>query len=258
MSDTAIPMPGDVSSPSSASGYLNCGYKWYARHVLHLDDPKTGALLIGTAVHAALGENFAQKVDSKRDLPAAGVTAVYRESWDTQAPDTEFRDDEDPATMRAQGEALALLYLDQVAPSIEPAAVELRVAGFIGGVSVRGYVDVLDVDGRIIDIKTAARKPSGIANDYRFQIATYSRLTPGATGASLLSTITKTKAPALVDQAFMVDQADVDATEAVYPLVQRSIRAGVFNPNRSSHMCSKKYCSFWRSCEREFGGRVSD
>jgi hypothetical protein len=50
--------------------------------------------------------------------------------------------------------------------------------GEIAGVSVRGWVDLLDLSGRIIDIKTSARKPA-IEPEYRFQIATYA---PAASG----------------------------------------------------------------------------
>ena len=45
--------------------------------------------------------------------------------------------------------------------------------------------------------------------------------------------------------------------QKLYPAVQQAIRAGLFLPNRSSNLCSRKYCSFWRRCEREFGGKVA-
>lgn len=41
----------------------------------------------------------------------------------------------------------------------EPAAVELPITGEIGGVAVRGYVDLLDTIGRVIELKSAAREP---------------------------------------------------------------------------------------------------
>jgi hypothetical protein len=37
--------------------------------------------------------------------------------------------------------------------------VELPVEGVIAGVRVQGIVDLLDTEGRIIDCKTAARRP---------------------------------------------------------------------------------------------------
>jgi hypothetical protein len=41
---------------------------------------------------------------------------------------------------------------------------------------------VLDVEGRLIDFKTASRRPSHVSPDYAFQLATYQQITPGASG----------------------------------------------------------------------------
>ena len=182
------PAPGDVLSPSGASQFLGCGFKWFCKHVRKLPDPKTGALLQGSCVHAALAENYRQKLETQCDLPAAGVKAIYADTWGTQVKETEFRDDEGPDTLKAEGEVLTLKYLDEQAPAIEPAAVELPVMGEIGGVRVRGIIDLLDTSGRIIDVKTAARTPSRVkvngqeryevSPDYRFQVATYRQLEP--------------------------------------------------------------------------------
>lgn len=267
----SIDAPGDVLSPSSASTQLSCGAKWQFRYLERLPDPPTGALTMGSAVHAAINANFEQKLDTHEDLPAAGVQAVYLQAWDLlikgEMPSryggkpslpTEFRDDEEPSELRTQGLALTLKYLDEACPEIHPAAVELPVAGTIGGARVRGYIDLLDTEGRVIDLKTAARKPSEISPDYRFQVATYCQLCPQATGEARVDTLVKTKTPQLVQLTCAIDQTDVDQTQKIYPLVQQSIRAGIFLPNRGSNLCSRKYCGFWRACEREFGGRVSE
>ena len=65
------------------------------------------------------------------------------------------------------------------APSIQPKAVDLPVEGVIAGVRVQGIVDLLDMEGRIIDFKTAARRPAGITPEYHLQLTTYSMTTPG-------------------------------------------------------------------------------
>ena len=269
--------PGDVLSPSGASGYLSCGAKWAYRHIQHLPDPPTGALSLGTAVHVAIGANFEQKMETKQDLPAAGVAAIYTEAWDLltkgeypgrngrpPALPTEFRADEEPAELKAQGLALTLKYLDEACPEIQPAAVELRVEGSIGAVHVRGYIDLLDTTGRVIDLKTAAKSLSldkatsqyEVSNDYRFQVATYSQICPYASGEARVDTLVKTKTPKLVQQVVSVEEAYVQQTMRMYPVVQLAIRAGQFLPNRQSYMCSRHYCSFWRQCQADFGGKV--
>jgi hypothetical protein len=37
---------------------------------------------MGNAVHAAIGENFRSKIETKRDLPPLGIRAIYLEAWD--------------------------------------------------------------------------------------------------------------------------------------------------------------------------------
>ncbi|MDP9171444.1 MAG: hypothetical protein M3N54_12560, partial [Acidobacteriota bacterium] len=64
--------------------------------------------------------------------------------------------------------------------------------------------------------------------------------------------------PGLVQMDCTIGQPDIEATEKLYPLVQRGIRGGWFAPNRNSTMCSRRYCSFWRACTAEFGGTVND
>ena len=146
--------------------------------------------------------------------------------------------------------------MDEAAPWIQPAAVELDVTGEIGGVPVRGKVDLLDEDGRVVDVKTAARKPTGISPDYAFQLATYRQITPGATGEARLDTLVKTKAPQLIQQSYEVSEQDLRATAVLYPLVRDGIASGLYFPNRQSLSCSRRNCCFWRQCEREFGGAV--
>jgi len=172
----------EVLSPSQVRCFMDCQMRWWFKYGLRYPDPSTGKMALGRAVHAPLAENFAQKLETREDLPVTAVLALFRGAWANEQEQTEFRDDEDPAELGACGQALVAKYIEEVAPLIEPAAVEIRVHGEIAGVRVQGWIDLLDVSGRIIDIKTAARRPTGIEPDYRFQIATYVKLTGGASG----------------------------------------------------------------------------
>ena len=150
----------EVLSPSQIRCFMDCQVRWWFKYGLRVPEPPTGKMALGTAVHAALAHNFEQKLDTREDLPVTGVLALFREAWNSELEQTEFRDDEDPSELRACGEALVSKYIDEAAPAIDPAAVEIRVEGKIGGVKIHGWIDLLDVDGRIIDFKTAARKPA--------------------------------------------------------------------------------------------------
>lgn len=80
----------------------------------------------------------------------------------------------------------------------------------------------------------------------------------GASGPCRLDTVTKGRTIALTQKNFLVGPADRRYAETIYPMVQESIRERVFLPRRSSNLCFRKYCGYWRSCEREFGGTVRE
>ena len=114
------------------------------------------------------------------------------------------------------------------------------------------------MEGRIIDIKTAARKPTDISPQHALQLATYRQITPGASGVASIDTLVKTKTVQLIRQSYTVSGADLRATACLYPLVQEGIRNGLYFPNRGSFLCSRRHCAFWRHCEAEFGGTIPE
>jgi hypothetical protein len=237
---------------------MDCHARWWFKYNLKHPDPPNGNLALGRAVHWALTQNFLQKVETYEDLPLSGVLGLFREAWARECDQAEFRDDEEPLQLGLSGEGLVAKYLDEVAPSIEPAAVELHVEGEVGGVRVQGFIDILDVDGRIIDLKTAKASPNRIEPMSRFQIATYSQLSPEASGKGRLDILVKTKTPKVVLQSFEVTPEDLRATQTLYLRAGQAMRSEHYMPNRLSMFCSRRHCAYWRICECEWGGEVPE
>jgi hypothetical protein len=161
-----------------------------------------------------------------------------------------------PAEFLELGEAMIQKYLAEAAPLIQPAAVESRVSGVIAGVKVAGYVDLLDIEGRIVDSKSTLKPSVGIAHDHRLQLTSYVMITPAASGVCRLDTVTKGRTVRLILKSFAITAQDRQYAETIYPMVQDSIRDGLFLPRRNSVLCSRRYCGFWRRCELEYGGTV--
>jgi CRISPR/Cas system-associated exonuclease Cas4 (RecB family) len=252
------PEAANLLSPTQVRTFLDCSAKWWFRYGLRLPEPKTSSLALGSAVHEALAENFRQKIETREDLEACGVRVLFRQSWSRQTEEAVFQPDENAGQLGSIGEELVQKYMEEAAPSIDPAGVEFEVTGRIAGVSVRGIVDLIDVHGAVIDIKTAARKPSGISFDHALQLATYRCLSPHASGEARLDTLVKTKTVQLVQHRHTVTDSDLQAARVLYPLVQDGIRSGLYFPNRRSLLCSRRNCAFWQKCEREFGGSVGE
>jgi RecB family exonuclease len=248
--------PTAILSPSTLSTFLDCEARWYYRKVLELPEQRGAALGLGSAVHETIAENYRQKIETKRDLPTEGAVAVFMDAFTRQLDEIELDKTDNADDLRSTGEVITRVYMEQVAPRVEPAAVELHVAGLIGDVAVQGYIDVIDVNGDVIDLKTASKKPSGISPGYRAQVATYAMLAPGASGRARLDTLTKTRTVQHVSQTLQIAESDRKYATRLYSIAQEKMRTGLVAPNRNSNLCSRKYCAHWSRCVEEYGGEV--
>jgi len=249
---------GEVLSPSQVNTYLTCPAKWYFRYLVGLTEPSTGALALGKAFHSMLAANFRQKMVSGCDMHPTEVRDVFAEKWKLASVDAELREDEDASELATTGEALATAYISEAACSVQPLEVEQGVSGEIAGIKVRGIVDVLDVNGCVVDFKTATKRPNGVTAEHGLQLTTYAMITPGASGLCRLDTVTKTKTVQVIQQTYDVGPEERRFAETLYPMIQDSIRDGLYPPHRSSPLCSRRHCGYWREFEREFGGRVPE
>ena len=246
-------LPGEMLSPSQASTYLNCSARWRFKYILGLPDPAGGGAARGRAVHKAI-EYYMRAKMSGMILTAADVMDEWDYIWDDAAECASFAGYENVEALKASGKVLAEKYLTEAAPSIEPAAVEVPLAGAINGVAVRGIADIITIDGTVIDIKTASRKPTGISGDHALQLATYVALYEGSNGEAQIHSLVSTKEPQLIQLESAPGAKGRQFVNRIYPMVVDAINGGLFMPNRSSMLCAK--CPYQSECCDEFGGAI--
>ena len=250
---------GAVLSPSQAKTFaFDCSARWWFKYGMHLPDPKGGSLVRGLAVHRTVEVYFRIRKEGHAVF-ADDMGPAYEAAWGKLETEASFGRDEDIGKLKAQGAALARKYLDEAAPEIEPAEMEVPVAGEIGGVKVRGIVDLLDTKGRIIDLKTAAAKPAGMDPGYLFQLATYHELAgERSSGQSRLDTLVATKTPQLVTIEHRINEADLALTRKLYPLVREGMREGLYYPNRTGDCAAGSTATSRRRAAGNSGGRWSE
>jgi CRISPR/Cas system-associated exonuclease Cas4 (RecB family) len=240
---------GAELSPSQVSRFLSCSASYWFKYGLGLPEPATAQRIRGKVVHRLVAAWFTAKRDGCK------IDATLDDVFEAEAAGAELEPSEASALRQESGE-LAGLYIREVGEEIEPAEVEQPISGTIAGVKVRGIVDLIDVNGDVIDLKVSSRKPSTPSADYRFQVATYRAIAPAAAGSARVDTLVAKKAPELVSLAVDSGAADRRMVERLYPHVQEGIREGLFYPNRSHMFCTRRQCAFWEACEAEYGGKV--
>lgn len=262
-------------SPSQVLKYVDCSAAWSFKYVEKLPDPANANLALGRAMASATAATLRAKMDGEQLAAAMVIAEILAPELAREIAVAELDPGKDDA---AEILATAVRVYDEwhrsVLPILHPAAVEVAVSGEIAGVSVRGYVDMIDVDGTIVDLKTAAKAPSeleadeidesivqvagmpttGISHGHAFQLATYGHVLEAR--IMRIDMITKAKKPRYISQSAKIGEPELRHVEAVYPVVADAMNQGFVVPNRGSLFCSRRGCAFWRRCQREFGGRV--
>ena len=247
----------DVLTPVQVRVFFDCEMRWFYQHLLAVPDPPTASMALEGAIRAALITNFRYKLECKQDLQTEAVVELFRRAWQEQQQAASFCDDEHPNRIGRIGEELVRTYMTQAAPPIQPAAIEARtMQGVLASVRIQAQFDILDEDGMIIAITTARNTSSTIEPMHRFEMTTCYRLTYGASGVVRSDTLATGESLRCVSQVWEITEADIQLTDALYPVAQQAMRRGYYMPNRASVHCSRHQCPHWRRCEQDFGGVV--
>ncbi|MCA0335962.1 MAG: PD-(D/E)XK nuclease family protein [Actinobacteria bacterium] len=249
-------------SPSRAADFKQCPLLFRFRTIDKLEGPPSPAAARGTLVHSVLEHLF--------DLPAPERTpeaarALLPERWaalTTERPELiemiEASDDLDDVTWLDDAASLVERWFELEDPTrLEPAERELYVETEVDGLTLRGYVDRLDVapDGamRVVDYKTGRSPGERFEGKALFQMKFY----------ALVLWRLRGQVPRMLQLVYLgdgqvvryvPDEQDLRSLErnlkAVWAAVVRAAETGDFRP-RTSRLCN--WCDFQEFCP-EFGG----
>jgi len=253
----------DHSSASQINMYLRCSAQYAFRYLDGLKCPPGSALTLGSSFHSAVGGNYAQKVESKVDLPVADVCDLFSTQWEAAKHETAFYPDEDPGEIKDSGIMLLREYQTVLAPNVQPAFAESKFELSFKNIEEKfvGYVDLVDEHGIIRETKTASKNPGlGVLPDHKLQVISYAtgyRVTHKEPERNVfVDYCIKKKKPEITSYSVKVYDTDIDYFLGMVMLVLDGIKKGVAIPNRASNLCSYRWCGYAALCEKKYGGIV--
>ena len=249
-------------SPSRASDFMQCPLLYRFRVIDKLPSPPSAPAARGTLVHSVLERLF--------DLPSAGRTieaaaALVEPQWkallDERPELTDLVEESDPAAVASWfGDAVSLIerwFTLEDPTRLEPAERELYVETIVDGLTLRGYVDRLDVaptgEIRVVDYKTG-RSPSELFEGKAlFQMKFY----------ALVLWRLRGEVPRMLQLVYLAnsemvryspDEADLLAVErklkALWHAIETAAQTGDWRPSKS-RLCD--WCDHRALCP-EWGG----
>lgn len=245
-------------SASQINMYMRCPAQWFFRYVEGYKQPPTAAMIQGTSYHKGVEINYAQKIQSKKDLPIDDVLDAYATEFGNRIIEAEDTPEKDRGELKDQGVGLIKAYHETLAPTIQPIAVEKPFTIDFDNVdyTVEGFVDVIAEGGFVRENKTTAKTPNAVSEDHFVQGTLYALAED--VDAVTYDYAVKLKTPKVVTLTVEIPDHQKAFVLGMVGKIDHAIRSEVFYPNRGSFMCSRRNCGFWSQCERKHGGRVKD
>jgi len=256
-------------SQTQISMIARCPELYHQVYVLGRRQPPGIAQLTGTGYHGGAETNFRQKIESHRDLPADQIieAAVARFESELAGGYSLSKEEVGRGAKVVLGEAkdsvaeLTKCYAADVAPDYQPVAVEHSTHIVLPKAShdLLAITDLRDDQDRVVDLKTASRKPPQQEADDSIQLTVYAAAFHKDVGRPpaevRLDVVTKTKKPTrhvLVSQRGPADyQALVNRINAMLAMLEAFTEKGLEvwpGAPIGAWWCSDRFCGFWKTC----------
>ena len=253
----ALPLPSSLS-PSKLSSFTSCALQFRFASIDGLPEPPTLPTSRGTLVHAALERLFT--LPAAERVPEAGARCLAA-AFEAYRDDPEWTglglDAEAEAAVLRSAAALVDNYFRLEDPrTVTPMGLELKLEVEVGGVTLRGIIDRLDlVDGELVvtDYKTGRAPGDRYARTSMTGVHVYSLMCERFFGRRPV----RVQLLHLAEPVAIVAEPSEQSTRgldrrihAVWQAVETACERDEFRP-RPSHRCD--WCAFREWCP-SFGG----
>ena len=244
--------------------YLKCPRQFYYRYCEGIISPPGAALTLGSSFHRAIAVNYGQKVGSYEDLPVSDVLDAYDTTFNELSHDTVWNGD-NAGKVKDAGYRVLGHYQEEVAPETYPLDVEQSFRFFVNwidndeekSVEFKGILDLEDVKGNLVEIKTTGQTPRQPSGDHVIQLIGYaigkeaiSKRKPSA----WLDYLVTLKTPKILSFPIDIDEGKKKFFLGNIPRVVKAMESENYYPARGNRWCSKSACFYWDMCVKEFGG----
>ena len=245
-------------SVSQINMATRCLLQYYYRYVKGIKRLGSAAMHLGTAFHFAAETNYAQKVESKKDLKLTVVLDAYNDKFDNPDQEIDWADD-DPASIKDTGYKLTELYYNKAAIVTQPVMVEKRMFVDLPGVDrpLLGFIDLVDDKSFIRDSKTKGKTPPENIAANSLQLSAYAMGYRAITGKKEkgvgLDFCIKTKEPKYIE-IHEKTRPDWQLTRDLETIINvaKVINAGTFYPcDPDAWNCSEKWCGYYKECREK-------
>jgi RecB family exonuclease len=233
--------------------FLRCPLQYFFRYKQGIKLPPNSSMTMGRCVHKAIEDLYKKKIE-KKEMTEEETKERFSSHWAEESKETEFKRDETSGELKDEGIKLISKYLEDIAPTVKPKELEKRFELEFENVpyTLVGIIDLIEVDGTIVDHKCSKRSPNQGEIDRDIQLSAYQiayRSLYGQDPKGLrYDYVVRNKTPKTVQCQTMRSQASLERFLKLVGHVSKAIEQDIDYPNESM-MCSccgyKAICKKW-------------
>lgn len=252
----------DYLSYSQIRMFLGCGQQYYYRYIEDKILPPKIAMIKGKAVHKGIEINGKHKMAQGSDLPKSDIIDCAITDLNAQAQEDFILNDEEQATGKSKviGQIkdsivnIAGLYADEVAPTIQPIAVEENITIEIpDSKPILAILDCVDDKKVVHDFKVTGKSKPQSEADNSLQLTIYALAHKEKYGEMpnglTLDTLVELKTPKYQRLETTRENDSFVKVFRISQAINKAIQSGVFLPAaESAWQCSKTWCGYYDQC----------
>ncbi len=241
----------DHVSHSQLSQWSRCPRQWESRYIHGVFGPASDSLILGSCYHEGLEQNFKFKLRTGEDLDFDILYDVYCTAWEEYKNKNEIlwqKNTEGDA--KDLGLLLLEKYITDVAPDIMPQLVEQWYNTYIGDTKFVLRLDLLDVNGAVIDHKTSGRRYAE-SDVHRDPQASATAFVLGKPIVFYNHVAIKTQNPYIQIVKSARNNADIAWWLKWATGIINHMKSGYAPPNDSGWWCGPKYCNIYDDCMKD-------
>jgi CRISPR/Cas system-associated exonuclease Cas4 (RecB family) len=248
-------------SYSQLNMYVRCPRQYFYRYVEKKIYPPKARLSQGRAFHFAHEDGFTRKMADHKGYKTSDLMILFAEYFDREVQNNEpiFEEGENHGKLLDEGVGAVSVYGKSKACHIYPKQVEMPFEiGFKNApFTFKGYIDLIDVGSRLIDIKLRSRRFSEKEQETDLQLTSYFvgyREVFGTNPKEIAWDLTLTQKKIQYERV-PVTRGEIDVKHFLLTVadVAKAIQTGIFYPNTTSFLCSKDWCGYYKICMK--GGK---
>jgi len=246
-------------SVSQVNAYLACPLKYRFQYVDQIPKPwRAAALAFGSSIHAAVEWYWRERqLGSVPDV--TDVLKIFDADWYAQNLEPlVFSERESKDGLLAKGHEMLQLYAAEHADRSVPVAVEHAFevdlhdpeTGEVFDVRFRGFIDLIEQDGTVVDLKTAGRSLESGGLERHLQLSAYALaglILTGSIPKLRLDMLFKTLRPRFERLETSRTVSELAWVARLIQEVALAIQTEHFFPN-PSWRCSE--CEYFAHCQR--------